>query len=89
MVCRKTNFVFTKRYQMIHVSKINTLVESIREFSVSWVAESGEIIRCDRCTCTSFHGNGRTFNIMLLPSRETRTVNRYTLVEFNGEEVVL
>ena len=74
--------------QMIHVSKIHTLVETIKEFSIKWISEQGEVISCDRCIFTSFHGKGSTFNIML-PSREVRTVNRYTLLEFNGEEVVL
>lgn len=74
---------------MIHVSKIHTLVETIKEFSIKWISEGGEIISCDRCVSTSFHGKGNTFNVMLLPSREIRTVNRYTLLEFNGEEVVL
>lgn len=74
---------------MIHVSKIHELVETLKNFSLEWVAESGEIIHCDNCRFTSFHGSGRTFNVMLLPSGEIRTVNRYTVTQINGEEVML
>ena len=38
---------------------------------------------------TSFHGEGETFNIKIIPSGEIRKVNRYTVIEINGEEVVL
>ncbi len=74
---------------MIHISKIHEMVGLLKEFSIKWVATSGEIISCERCTCTSFHGEGRTLNLMLLPSKEIRTVNRVTIIEFNGEEVTV
>ena len=74
---------------MISQSKITTLVEHLKEFSIVWVAEDGELVRVDHCRLTSFHGSGQTFNIMLLPSKEIRSVNRYTVIEFNGEEVIL
>lgn len=60
-----------------------------REISIKWIAADGAIISVDKAICTSFHGSGDTFNIMILPSREVRTVNRYTVIEINGEEVVL
>lgn len=74
---------------MILSSKIHDLVEMHKEFSIKWVAESGEIISVAKCRLTSFFGNGQTFNVMLLPSKEIRKVNRFTVIEFNGEEVVL
>lgn len=74
---------------MIHISKIHEMVGLIKEFSIKWVAASGEVISCERCTCTSFHGEGTTLNLMLLPSKEIRTVNRLTIIEFNREEVTV
>ena len=32
---------------------------------------------------------GQTFNVKLLPSGEIRKVNRFTVIELNGEEVIL
>jgi hypothetical protein len=74
---------------MIHLSKINQLIRGRKESSMKAVSKEGEILDYPRCVVTSFFGSGDTFNIMLLPSREIRKVNRYTLIEFNGEEVVL
>lgn len=74
---------------MIHVSKIHEIVKLKKEISISWVATSGEIIHCEKCVVTSFHGNGQTFNVKIFPSEEIRKVNRYSVVELNGEEVIL
>lgn len=74
---------------MISSSKIPTLVETLNEFSIKWIAETGEVIDVQKCRLTSFFGNGQTFNIMLLPSKEIRKVNRFTVIEINGEEVLL
>ena len=74
---------------MIHISKIHELVELHNEFSLEWVAEDGRTISVDKAICTSFHSSGLSMNIKILSSGEIRTVNRYSLVKFNGEEVVL
>ena len=60
-----------------------------KECALKSVSKEGEILSYPRCVITSFHGSGDTFNVLLLPSREVRKVNRYTVIEFNGEEVVL
>lgn len=74
---------------MIHISKIHILAAQHTEFSLCWVAKDGRRIFCPRCRMTSFHSAGQTFNVLLLDSEEVRKVNRYTITEFNGEEVVM
>lgn len=74
---------------MISASKICEIAKLKKEISLKWVAENGELISVDKAVPTSFHGNGTTFNIKLIPSGEIRKVNRYTVVEINGEEVLL
>ena len=59
------------------------------EISLKWISEQGEVIAVDKCVPTSFHGEGTTFNIKIIPSGEIRTVNRLTVIEINGEEVTL
>lgn len=74
---------------MISCNKICDIARLKNEISLKWVAENGEVISVDKAIPTSFHGEGTTFNIMILPSREIRKVNRFTVVEINGEEVTL
>lgn len=74
---------------MISCNKICDFAKNKKEISLIWVAESGEIISVDKCVPTSFHGNGTTFNIKILASGEIRKVNRFTVIEINGEEVIL
>lgn len=78
-----------KFVSMIHSSKIHLLVEQHKVFSIGWVAENGERIHVRKCKCTSFHSSGDTLNILIIDSGQIRTINRYTITEFNGEEVVL
>ena len=74
---------------MINASKIHELIQTHSVFSITWVAEDGELVVVPKCTCTSFHGNGDTMNILITASGQVRTVNRNTIIEFNGEEVIL
>ncbi len=74
---------------MINASKINELVRTHSLFSITWVAEDGELVVVPQCRCTSFHGSGDTMNILIPASGQVRTVNRNTIIEFNGEEVIL
>jgi hypothetical protein len=74
---------------MIHSSKINELVEVVPIFSIGWISESGERIHVRKAKCTSFHSSGDTLNIMILDSGQVRKINRITITEFNGEEVIL
>ncbi len=74
---------------MIHVSKIFELVQTLKQFSLKWVSESGELIDAPMCVCTSFHSSGNTMNVMLLPSRQVRKVNRKTITAINGKEVFI
>lgn len=73
---------------MIHLSQLHKLVEN-DEFSMKFVKEDGSIVVIDRCVCSSWYSRGRTMNIKLLPSNQTRKINRCTITEFNGEEVFL
>lgn len=74
---------------MINASVIHQLVQTHAFFSIAWIAENGEIIRVPKCRCTSFHGDGDTLNILIPASGQVRTVNRNTIIEFNGEETIL
>ena len=74
---------------MISASKICDIAKLKSTISLKWIAENGELISVDKAVPTSFHGNGTTFNIKLIPSGEIRKVNRYTVTEINGEEVIL
>lgn len=74
---------------MIGADKICDFAKLQKRISLKWVAESGEIISVDDAAITSFHGAGDTFNIKISPSNQIRTVNRNTVIEINGEEVIL
>jgi len=74
---------------MIHSSKIHELVDVVPVFSIAWITASGEKVYVRKAKCTSFHSSGETLNIMILESGQVRKVNRMTITEFNGEEVIL
>lgn len=74
---------------MIGADKIADFAKLNSRVSLKWVAASGEIVDVADAVITSFHGAGDTFNIKIIPSGEIRTVNRNTVIEFNGEEVIL
>lgn len=73
---------------MIHESKLFELVQIHPKFSIQFVAASGELVKVDECSCTSFHSSGKTMNIKL-PNGQFRKVNRKTVTAFNGKEVFL
>lgn len=64
-------------------------VKEGEEFSLSWVTKSGSIVRAERCVLTSFHSSGDTMNVKFCESGQIRKVNRYTIIEFNGEDFYL
>lgn len=72
---------------MINSGIIHKIVDQLS--SITWVAEDGSIVRVPHCKFSSWHGNGDTFNIFIPVSGQVRTVNRNTIIEFNGEEVIL
>lgn len=74
---------------MIHESKIFELVQALKTFSLKWVSSKGELVEVEQCRLTSFHSAGKTMNVMLLPSRQIRKVNRKTITAINGKEVFL
>lgn len=74
---------------MISCNKICDIARLQKEISLKWVAEDGRVISVEKAVPTSFHGEGTTFNIKIVPSGEIRKVNRYTVIEINGEEVTL
>lgn len=75
--------------KMISASKIADIAKLQGEISIKWVAADGEIISVEKAVPTSFHGDGDTMNIKIIPSGEIRTVNRNTIIEINNEEVIL
>lgn len=72
----------------MHISQLYKAVER-GEFSIKFVSSDGEVIYIDRCICTSFHSSGQTMNVKLCESGEVRKINRYTIVELNGQELHL
>lgn len=74
---------------MISADKIADIAKLQNEISIKWVAVDGEIISVERAVPTSFHGEGNTMNIRIVPSGEIRTVNRNSIIEINKEEVIL
>ncbi len=74
---------------MIHISKIFELAATHKEFSLAWIAADGRRVEVRDATCTSVHSSGSTMNIKCIASGEIRKVNRCSVIEFNGEEVVL
>ena len=73
---------------MLHISQLNKVVEH-GEFSIRFVEKSGAIVYGPRCICTSFHSAGRTMNLKFCDSEQIRKVRRVSVIEFNGQEVVL
>jgi len=73
---------------MVLINHLHKMVER-GLFSISFVAESGEVIHIKECICTSWHSAGRTMNIKIIPSNEIRTVRRCTIINYNDEEVML
>ena len=74
---------------MIHESKLFELVQMHPTFSLAFVAASGELVKLEKCRCTSWHSLGKTMNVLIPASGLVRKVNRKTIVNFNGEEVFL
>lgn len=73
----------------MHISDLHRFIQSDPEFSLKFVAENGELIVVDRCACTSFHSQGHTLNIKLIPSGRIRKVVRITILEINGKELYI
>ncbi len=71
----------------IHESQLFEYVQTVKRFSITWVAEDGSKVAVPTAECTSFHSSGKTMNIKCLQSGQIRKVNRLTIVEINGMEV--
>jgi hypothetical protein len=73
---------------MVLLSNLHRFVER-GTFSLTFVAESGEVVHLPEAICTSWHSRGRTMNVKLLASNQVRTIRRCTVIAFNDEEVAL
>lgn len=73
---------------MVLLSNLHRFVEQ-GTFSISFVAESGEIVHMPDAICTSWHSRGRTMNVKSVTSKQIRTIRRCTVLSFNDEEVAL
>jgi hypothetical protein len=73
---------------MLHISQLHKKVEK-GEFSIRFIGKDGHEVFGERCICTSFHSAGRTLNLKFCDSEQIRKVRRVSIIEFNGEEVVL
>lgn len=79
----------TNKIAMIHISKIFELAQTLKRFSITWVAEDGRKVYVPDAAFTSggFYSKGRTMNIVCLASGEVRKVKIETIIELNGQEV--
>jgi hypothetical protein len=74
---------------MIHISQLHKEVQRLPEFSFVFIDKEGGKITCKRCICTSWFSRGRTMNVKFLESSEIRKIRRVSIIEFNGQKVVL
>jgi len=80
---------------MIHISKLPMLMERLDKnkrrvpFSLIYVKSSGECINIPEAVCTSTFAGNRTANIMLLPSKEVRTISMIGIMKFNDQDVIV
>lgn len=72
----------------MHISQLHKSIGR-GEFSVRFVSERGELIEMNQCVLTSWHTLGNTFNVLLTVSQQTRTINKYTILSINGQELYL
>lgn len=87
-VCARVQWVTYLR-TMISMDKIHVLAKEHRTISLRWVTADGSIASVDGAVVTSFHSAGGTMNIRILASGQVRKVNRATIIEINGEEVIV
>ena len=73
---------------MISIDKIGILAEEHRTLSLRWVTADGSIAAVDDAVVTSQHSAGDTINIRITASGQIRKVNKYSIIEINGEEVL-
>lgn len=74
---------------MISMSKIGALAEEHRTLSLRWVTADGSIAAVEDAVVTSRHSAGNTINIRIPASGQIRKVNLATVIEINGEEVMV
>jgi len=79
---------FSVKKVMVHISEVGRITEK-GEFSLEFVGTGGDVIRGERCICTSFHSQGRTMNIKFCDSGQIRKVRRCSIISINNQEVVL
>jgi hypothetical protein len=80
--------IIAKKFKMILLSNLHRFVEQ-GKFSITFVAEDGEVVHYPDAVCTSWHSRGRTMNVKLITSNQPRTIRRCTVIAFNDEEVAL
>ncbi|MEG0468253.1 MAG: hypothetical protein RR551_08275 [Mucinivorans sp.] len=73
---------------MIHISKLRKLIER-GEFSLTFVAKDGNIVTIANCVVSSWHTLGDTFNIVLPTSEQVRTINKFTIISVNNQELYI
>ncbi len=79
---------------MIHVSVIPSICERKDAagkpvtFSFKAVTSKGEVIDGEQCIMTSHHSVGRTMNVKF-PGGEIRKIKLISLIQFNGQEVMI
>ncbi|MEG1414685.1 MAG: hypothetical protein RSB32_05925 [Mucinivorans sp.] len=73
---------------MIHISKLRKMIER-GEFTLTFVAKAGDIVVIDSCVVSSWHTLGDTFNIVLPTSQQVRTINKFTIISVNNQELYI
>ncbi|MBW6491873.1 MAG: hypothetical protein K0B15_11845 [Lentimicrobium sp.] len=57
-------------------------------FSLKFIKMStGQIVNVKEAVCTSSYNEGKTCNLLFLPSLQVRKIHIISIVEFNGQEV--
>ncbi len=76
----------------IHISKLHTLVSegTGKLITLKYRERStGHLITFEKWTCTSWHSEGRTLNVLNPDNGQVRKLRRILIVEFNGIEVIV
>jgi len=84
--CWASNIDLSKNKNMPHIAQV--LETPIgQEFSIEFTTSKGERIKCKRACFTSIHSSGTTVNIRLIESQQIRSIQKYSIIKFNKQNV--
>ena len=80
---------------MIYINAVRKLIDPIDKkinrliFDIKFIKNSTGKIITGKCVCTSTNWENDTINLKFISSGEIRTVHAKSIIEFNGEEVMV